>query len=141
MFLFELCGNRIFACVWGRLSPKGVITMKKSSISQVTVICGLVFGVMALWAGAAPIGINGDQIIGGWFTYSTGNGDIGCNGSSDCDPCSGLSFVYCSGGPQDEMYPFYYCYGGSFYAAQAGAGATPHAVGGIAKFKHRLSIA
>ena len=41
--------------------------MKKSNISQIAVLCGLALGVMALWAGAAPIGVNGDQVIGGWY--------------------------------------------------------------------------
>jgi hypothetical protein len=116
-------------CLWGQLSPKGVVTMKKSSISQIAILCGLALGVMALWASAAPIGVSGDQIIGGWYSYWTGNGWIGCIGT-DCDPCSGITSRYCSEGPQDSG--GWACSGGSFYAAiAAGSGSTPHAVGGV----------
>ena len=104
--------------------------MKSSSISQIAVLCGLALGVMALWAGAAPIGIDGEQIIGGWYGYIAEGGElIGCSNSSDCDPCSGITYVYCSDGPEEKNWR---CHGGGFYAAVAGTGATPHGTGSAA---------
>jgi hypothetical protein len=103
--------------------------MKTSSISQIIVFCGLALGIMALWVSTAPIGINGDQVIGGWYSYTTNppeSDKIGCTSSSGCSACSGITYVYCYNGPVDKGWS---CHGGGFYAAVAGVGATGHGTG------------
>ncbi len=100
--------------------------MKSGKFSQILLIVGLVVGLTALWAAAAPVGAGGDLITGGWVRC-TADGVSVASTQSKCDPCSGTLLRWCSEGDGWDI-----CSGGQIVVVQyATAGYTPHPSGGI----------
>jgi hypothetical protein len=97
--------------------------------SQVTLLIGLALGFVAIWAGAAPVGLTGDLVTGSWESLWCPHEwfYVGCTGDY-CEP--GMNgrgtTLYCYQGP----IPGYTCYGGAFVGAvHQGDGYTTHADG------------
>jgi len=105
--------------------------LKMSKWSQVTLLMGLAVGFLAIWSGAAPVGLTGDLVTGSWTELSIyepywgKSWSVGCTGSY-CEPhmnATGVTFLCTTGGP-------YSCYGPTFLGAQyKGDGYTVHALG------------
>jgi hypothetical protein len=100
--------------------------MKSVKFSQIALIVGLVVGLTALWAAAAPVGVAGDLITGGW-SNCTVDGVLVAATYSPCDPCAGTLLRLCSEGDG-----YYRCTGGNIVVVQSStSGHTPHPSGGI----------
>ena len=119
-------GKEGIACA-GMNTPKGSKHMKSVKFSHVALLVGLVVGLSALWATAAPVGTSGDLITGGWYAVSKGSAYIGSTATS-CDPCSGTLYRNCYEG---DGWGNVCSGGGITVVVYSAAGATPHAVGGI----------
>jgi hypothetical protein len=80
-----------------------------------------------MWVGAAPVGVNGDLITGSWYESGVDSQSrfFACANT----PCNlyqdgyAYGYVYCSGDPHGL------CHGGTFLAAQFGAGNTTRPTG------------
>jgi hypothetical protein len=85
-----------------------------SKWSQVPLVIGLAVGCLAIWSGAAPVGLNGDLVTGSWVELYRFDGKyIGCTGSTCQTGMNGKAVtLYCSQG-----YP-YTCYGGAFIGVE-----------------------
>ncbi len=88
--------------------------MRTRMFSPFLLLAGLIVGLLAMWAGASPLGTTGDLITGGWVECGFGGaspywatpngescdqcGDRKCSGSysSTCSSYDGPG--YCSGG-------------------------------------------
>lgn len=97
--------------------------MKSMKLSHISLVVGFAVAVMALWAGATPLGVGGDLVVGGWYACldgSTGN-SVATTGNWTCGPCQGTTVRYCT------EYG-YGCTGGSITVAvvSGGAGYTIH---------------
>jgi hypothetical protein len=97
--------------------------MKWMKFSHVSLVIGLVLGMMALWAEATPIGVSGDLVTGGW-TGCYKSGIYIAATSSSCDPCQGVIISHCYEYDQ-------YCLGNTLTVVKVtgGAGYTPHSAG------------
>jgi hypothetical protein len=95
--------------------------------SQIALVIGLGVGLLALWGGAAPIGVNGDLVTGAWGQYYfwAWEGEyeylVICSRSyclehMDAQPV----WLDCSDGPNA---PWGNCKGGSFIGAAWNGGA------------------
>ena len=100
--------------------------MRSIKFTHVSLVAGLTLGIMALWAGAAPIGAIGDLMTGGWTTCTTQENVQVAATWSTCDPCNGVLLRHCyEGGFWGP------CSGGMVTVVVASsAGWTPHATGG-----------
>jgi len=94
--------------------------MRSIKSSQVPLMFGIVIGLMAVWASAAPILGAGTSVIGGtWYAYWAWDGwAYGCTSidSQGCGPCNlnGNTSVYCDGAHDgtDPSHPSWECTGG-----------------------------
>ena len=83
--------------------------MRSVKLSQLALIVGITVGVMALWAGSAPVLGARSSVIGGWSFKTIDTGVwIGCD-SGSCSMCAGTLGRECEDGPD--------CYGGSITVA------------------------
>jgi hypothetical protein len=69
--------------------------MKVAKFSCVSLVAGLVIGVTALWAAAAPASGGGSGIFGGWFVWQVGQKFIGCQSYQACYYCRGTTYSSC----------------------------------------------
>jgi hypothetical protein len=70
--------------------------MKSMRLSQVWLSVGVTMGLVALYAGGAPMFGSGEAIIGGWYTFYPGDGThTGCT-SSSCGNCEYLTTAGCA---------------------------------------------
>lgn len=98
--------------------------MKTSRISQVSILFGLAVGLMALWAGAVPIGVSGDLVTGGWYSVYQDGYRFACDTSGGCVYCDGGHYDYCS-----DYTPSGFCTGGLVWVAESGGSQTAYSGG------------
>jgi len=118
--------NKRYSVLRGYVARKENTDMKSTKFLHVSLVVGLVLGLMALWVGASPIGTSGDLVTGGWTTcwaYDDGWNIVAAT-SWDCDPCQGTLTRYCY--EYDVS-----CNGGSISVVMVtgGPGNTPHSAG------------
>ncbi len=101
--------------------------MKRSGISQISMLCGLVVGAMALWVGTAPIGVSGDIVTGGWSSVYHNGERFACDIADGCVYCNGGHYEYCS--DYDGYTGGTPCSGGLVWVAESGGTTTAHAGG------------
>jgi hypothetical protein len=113
--------------LWGYMAPREDTVMRSIKCAHVSLIAGLALGMVALWAGATPIGAVGDLTMGGWTDCLTQEDVRVAATYWDCDPCDGTVLRYCYEGAPFGAPP---CSGGMVtVVVAASAGATPHATG------------
>lgn len=110
--------------------------MKVLSFSRLSLVCGLVLGLMVLWAAAAPTAMSLDSLKGGWYQVPPGyccestTWDVCPNGVHPvtrqwlgCTPV-GKPVIVCTGANPDKgCYPYdeQICFGSSQYCWIANA--------------------
>ena len=98
--------------------------MRTRMFSPLLLVAGLILGLLAMWAGASPVGATGDLVTGGWdHCWFTATGDWGgaspCLGS--CPECGGDFPASCGAGN---------CGGGTIMIISCSSGAQGRVAGG-----------
>jgi len=95
--------------------------MRTRRLPQLTLLLGVMVGLMALSAGSAPFAGFNRTVLGGFGHTEVRPGIWAATLGFNCSHCAGMTLKSC---PDYEV-PYGYCWGGDIYAAYCGGTGTP----------------